>query len=142
MSIDSGKKIQRLIRRQSIVFTFCNSSVNPDEITQVLDIKPTYALRVGEVGHYYWNDQTFISSVGKWQLVNIEFEELNSLEEKLVAWSHWLHSIRPQIQTLLDAGYQPYLSCSAQAVKKNLSVCIAPELMKSFAESGVSLCIG
>lgn len=130
------------VREASLVFTFCHQLVDPDHVSSVLDVRPTFTQRVGEECRYSWNNESYISNVGIWKYVNDEIEALYGLDEQLEEWVRWLTINEKKIEKLVDSDYQPYLSCSSSAVEKNDSVCLGPDLMGKFAFYRVAICIG
>lgn len=130
------------VREASLVLTFCHPLVDPDHVSSVLEVLPTFTQRVGEECRYSWSSELYISSVGLWEYVNDEIEALYGLDEQLEEWASWLKINDEKIQKLVASDYRPYLSCSASAVEKNDSICLGPDLMSKFASHRVAICIG
>jgi hypothetical protein len=117
---------------------FCRDNVDPDHVTEMLGLKPSEVLKLGE--HAKTGVRAGIpSAVGLWKLdLQIVGEDL-TVEEQLAEWVELLQPRSAALKNLRKEGYAPYIDCRAE--KGSLSLCISPCLLTSLGELNVSLSV-
>lgn len=117
---------------------FCRENVDPDLVSQMLDLAPTESVKVGESAEHL-NGAQYISHLGTWKLNLPESNPDQTVEEQIGLWVELLRPKSLALNQLRGMGYSPYLDCKAEA--GSLSLCIEPELLASLGEMNVSLSI-
>ena len=117
---------------KSTRLVFCGPAVDPDLVTKILELEPTYVAR------HLGNNQKY-TSVGKWELRFPVSSPHCETEQEI---EEWLLLLRPKagaLMRLVELGYAPYLDCPAP--EANLSLYFDPVLLASLGELRVGLSI-
>jgi hypothetical protein len=104
---------------------FCNPEVDPDVVTRILGVEPTFA---GREPH-----------LGTWKLAFPGDVEAVSLEEQL---QHWLVVLAPkaaELRQLRGLGYAPYLDCPG--LRADLALWIEPAMLHHLGDLQLALSI-
>jgi Domain of unknown function (DUF4279) len=121
-----------------IKLVFCSPTVDPDEITQVLGLTPSFALKLGGVVDEKGNSIP-PSHLGIWKL---ELEHIDADEPVEYQIPLWLDELAPKAEAfhrLRALGYEPYLDC--KTAKTDCGVCVEPSVLARLAELNISISI-
>jgi uncharacterized protein DUF4279 len=118
---------------------FCHDKVDPDLVTQLLDLSPSEAQHVGDIGRYEWNGQQYVSHVGLWKLRLPVADDSQTVEDQLVLWVELLRPKSAALGRLRELGYSPYIDCKAES--RSLSLCIDPEVLTALGALSVALSV-
>src|ERR1700736_1659462 len=80
---------------KSTRLVFCGPAVDPDVVTELLELQPTHAQRPGEMATYSWSKQEYMSSVGTWEL---KFPSTSHDVETEQEVEEWLLMLRPKVE--------------------------------------------
>ena len=119
------------------LLVFSHPDVDPDVVTQLLDLTPSETLHVGELGRYEWNGEQFVSNVGLWKLRLSLADDSQTVEEQLAVWIEILKPKSAALGRLAELGYSSYIDCKAQS--RALSLCIDPEILTALGALNVAL---
>ena len=119
-------------------FVFCRENVDPDVVSQMLDLAPSESVKVGESAEHL-NGARYISHLGTWKLNMPKANPDQTVEEQIGLWIELLRPKSLALNELRGMGYCPYMDCKAEA--GSLSLCIEPNLLSSLGELNVSLSI-
>ncbi len=117
---------------------FCRENVDPDVVSQMLDLVPSESVKVGESAEHL-NGARYTSHLGTWKLNLPKANPDQAVEEQIGLWVELLRPKSLALNKLRGMGYCPYLDCKAEAGA--LSLCIEPNLLASLGEMNVSLSI-
>jgi len=116
---------------------FCREDVDPDLVSEILVLRPSEILHVGD--RYPWFGGERVSNVGLWKLRLAASAAQDGIEEQL---SHWLALLRPKSQAfdaLKRLGYAPYIDCKAES--RSLSICVAPSVLRELGDLNIALSV-
>jgi hypothetical protein len=116
---------------------FCQDMVEPDFVTQTLELLPTESFKVGEVIPV--GDIQRQATVGMWKLRLPYCQSVETVEEQLGRWVRLLGTKAERIAHLLQLGYRPYLDCRAE--RRSLSLCVDPEILAGLGALGIALSV-
>ncbi len=116
---------------------FCRETVDPDLVTQMLDLRPTLSYKVGDI--VVVGDIERPSAVGMWKLRLPDAQAGETVEEQLGKWLTFLCAKNERMNQLRQLGYSPYLDCRAE--KGSLSLCVEPEILTGLGALGIALSV-
>ena len=122
----------------STQLVFCRENVNPEVVTQLLNLSPSESVKVGDPAEYQ-NGHRYTSHLGIWKL-NFPNSSLGLTVEDQI--SQWLELLKPKsaaLNQLKNEGYCPYLDC--KAAPGSLSLCVDPELLVGLGELNIALSV-
>lgn len=122
----------------STQLVFCRENVDPREVSRLLGLAPSEAVRVGEP-LIYGNSYTRASHLGIWKLELPAVFGANSVEEKITQWLVLLEPLTSAFKQLNQLGYRPYLDC--KAAQGSLSLCVAPEVLVRLGNLHIALSV-
>ena len=117
---------------------FCRENVDPGEISRLLGLSPSEAVRVGEPLSY-GNGYTRASHLGIWKLELPGVCGADSVEEQIVQWLMLLEPLTGAFKQLKEMGYEPYLECKAS--QGSLSLCVDPEVLSRLGHLNIALSV-
>jgi Domain of unknown function (DUF4279) len=110
---------------------FCNPVVFPQEVTRILDMRPSFAERIEP------QLSSTTSPLGTWKLQLTTLNTKDSVEAQVDAWISLLEPKASAFDQLKEKGYRPYLDCRAD--KDSLSICIEPEALIKLGRLNIAL---
>lgn len=117
---------------------FCRESVDPGEVSQLLGLSPSRAVRVGEPLTYD-SGYTRASHLGIWELELPGAFGADCVEEQITRWLMLLEPLTSAFKQLHEAGYRPYLDCKAS--RGSLSLCVDPEVLVRLGNLKIALSV-
>jgi Domain of unknown function (DUF4279) len=127
-----------ILARGMTELVICNALVKPDEITSLLDLKPSSSKNLGDL---ISSDEglKFKSNVGIWRLSFPESYPMPSIEEQLEQWYERLKSRSSAFKRLREMGHLPYIDCRADI--DILDIFLTAELNASIGTLGIGISI-
>jgi len=124
--------------KNSTRLVFCRENVDPEEVSHLLGLVPSEAVRVGEPLSY-GNGYARESHLGIWKLELPGACGADSVEEQIVQWLMLLEPLAGAFEQLKQMGYEPYLDCKAS--QGALSLCVDPEVLVRIGNLNIALSV-
>jgi hypothetical protein len=122
----------------STQLVFCRENVDPAEVSRLLGLTPSEAMRVGEP-LAYGNGYTSSSHLGIWKFELPGSCATDSIEDQIGQWLVLLEPRNLAFNQLHEMGYRPYLDC--RAGEGSRSLCVDPEVLGRLGGLNIALSV-